>query len=181
MASTPFRLLVEAAGSPRQPYGAAENRIPAANSTELCGRRMPLPACRRSGHVVAPYAPQSYRMYHSALPRHPIILIPTRLAATRLPRKPLADIAGSPMILHVWRRAVAAELGPVVVASGDREIADIVEREGGRAVLTEPALPTLPVPRARFISRRRSCRGARGRITSISGSTPIAAPRWSAL
>jgi len=103
---------------------------------------MPLPACRRSGHVVAPYAPELYRMYHSALPQHPIILIPTRLAAARLPRKPLADIAGSPMILHVWRRAVAAELGPVVVASGDREIADIVEREGGRAVLTEPDLPT---------------------------------------
>src|SRR5437588_644778 len=81
-------------------------------------------------------------MYHSALPQHPIILIPTRLAAARLPRKPLADIAGSPMILHVWRRAVAADLGPVVVASGDREIADIVEREGGRAVLTEPDLPT---------------------------------------
>src|SRR5438477_11416566 len=81
-------------------------------------------------------------MYHSALPQHPIILIPTRLAAARLPRKPLADIAGSSMILHVWRRAVAAELGPVVVASGDREIADIVEREGGRAVLTEPDLPT---------------------------------------
>src|SRR5438477_224562 len=99
MASTPFRLLVEAAGSPRQPYGAAENRIPAVNSTELCRRIMPLPACRRSGHVVAPYAPELYRMYHSALPQHPIILIPTRLAAARLPRKPLADIAGSPMIL----------------------------------------------------------------------------------
>jgi 3-deoxy-manno-octulosonate cytidylyltransferase (CMP-KDO synthetase) len=81
-------------------------------------------------------------MSHSALPQHPIILIPTRLAAARLPRKPLADIAGSPMILHVWRRAVAAGLGPVVVASGDREIADIVEREGGRAVLTDPDLPT---------------------------------------
>ena len=81
-------------------------------------------------------------MYHSAAPKSPIILIPTRLAAARLPRKPLADIAGSPMILHVWRHAVAAEIGPVVVASGDREIADIVEREGGRAVLTDPDLPT---------------------------------------
>ena len=81
-------------------------------------------------------------MYHSAAPKSPIILIPTRLAAARLPRKPLADIAGSPMILHVWRHAVAAEVGPVVVASGDREIADIVEREGGRAVLTDPDLPT---------------------------------------
>src|SRR3954463_9579386 len=142
MASTPFRLLVEAAGSPRQPYGAAENRIPAVNSTELCRRIMPLPACRRSGHVVAPYAPELYRMYHSALPQHPIILIPTRLAAARLPRKPLADIAGSPMILHVWRRAVAAEIGPVVVASGDEAIAEVVERAGGRAIVTDPDLPT---------------------------------------
>jgi 3-deoxy-manno-octulosonate cytidylyltransferase (CMP-KDO synthetase) len=81
-------------------------------------------------------------MYHSAAPKNPIILIPTRLAAARLPRKPLADIAGAPMILHVWRHAVAAEVGPVVVASGDREIADIVEREGGRTVLTDPDLPT---------------------------------------
>jgi len=83
-----------------------------------------------------------FRMYHSAAPKNPIVMIPTRLAAARLPRKPLADIAGSPMILHVWRHAVAAEVGPVVVASGDREIADIVEREGGRAVLTDPDLPT---------------------------------------
>jgi 3-deoxy-manno-octulosonate cytidylyltransferase (CMP-KDO synthetase) len=78
----------------------------------------------------------------SALPRNPIVLIPTRLAATRLPNKPLAEIAGAPMIVHVWRRAVAAEIGPVVVASGDREIVDIIERQGGRAVMTEPELPT---------------------------------------
>jgi 3-deoxy-manno-octulosonate cytidylyltransferase (CMP-KDO synthetase) len=78
----------------------------------------------------------------SALPQNPIILVPTRLAATRLPNKPLAEIAGEPMIVHVWRRAVAAEIGPVVVASGDREIVDVVERQGGRAVLTDPELPT---------------------------------------
>lgn len=73
---------------------------------------------------------------------NPIVVIPTRLAATRLPNKPLAEIAGAPMILHVWRRAVAAEIGPVFVACGNREIADIVERAGGRAVLTDPDLPT---------------------------------------
>ena len=61
----------------------------------------------------------------SAAPRNPIVMIPTRLAATRLPNKPLADIAGAPMIVHVWRRAVAAEIGPVVVACGDREIAEV--------------------------------------------------------
>ncbi|HEV2336129.1 MAG TPA: 3-deoxy-manno-octulosonate cytidylyltransferase [Stellaceae bacterium] len=69
-------------------------------------------------------------------------MIPARLAASRLPNKPLALIAGVPMIVHVWRRAVAAGVGPVVVACGDRGIADAIEREGGRAVLTNPALPT---------------------------------------
>ena len=72
----------------------------------------------------------------------PIVLIPARLAATRLPNKPLAEIAGVPMIVHVWRRAVAAAVGPVVVACGDRAIAETVERAGGRAVMTDPALPT---------------------------------------
>ena len=69
-------------------------------------------------------------------------MIPARLAATRLPNKPLAEIAGAPMIVHVWRRAVAAGVGPVVVACGDREIVDIIERQGGRAVMTDPDLPT---------------------------------------
>ncbi|HXC29492.1 MAG TPA: 3-deoxy-manno-octulosonate cytidylyltransferase [Stellaceae bacterium] len=75
-------------------------------------------------------------------PQNPIVLIPSRLASTRLPQKPLADIAGAPMIVHVWRRAVAAELGPVVVACGDREIAEAIEAAGGRAVMTDPDLPT---------------------------------------
>ena len=78
----------------------------------------------------------------AALPRTPIVLIPARLAATRLPGKPLADIAGAPMIVHVWRRAVAAGVGPVAVACGDPEIAAAVERAGGRAVLTDPRHPT---------------------------------------
>ena len=72
----------------------------------------------------------------------PIVVIPARLAATRLPNKPLAEIAGVPMIVHVWRCAVAAAIGPVVVACGDNAIAETIEREGGRAVLTDPALPT---------------------------------------
>jgi 3-deoxy-manno-octulosonate cytidylyltransferase (CMP-KDO synthetase) len=78
----------------------------------------------------------------SAAPQNPIVMIPARLAAARLPNKPLADIAGAPMIVHVWRRAVAAGVGPVVVACGDREIVDVIEREGGRAVMTDPELPT---------------------------------------
>ena len=65
-----------------------------------------------------------------------IIIIPARMAASRLPNKPLADIAGKPMIQHVWERAVAADLAPVYVATDDRSIADVIEQAGGKAVLT---------------------------------------------
>jgi 3-deoxy-manno-octulosonate cytidylyltransferase (CMP-KDO synthetase) len=73
---------------------------------------------------------------------NPIILIPARLASTRLPDKPLADIAGVPMIVRVWKQAVAADVGPVVVAAAEHVIAVAVERAGGRAVMTDPALPS---------------------------------------
>jgi 3-deoxy-manno-octulosonate cytidylyltransferase (CMP-KDO synthetase) len=69
-------------------------------------------------------------------------MIPARLASTRLPGKPLAPIAGEPRIVHVWRRATAAAVGPVVVCCGDREIAAAVEAAGGTAALTDPDLPT---------------------------------------
>jgi 3-deoxy-manno-octulosonate cytidylyltransferase (CMP-KDO synthetase) len=72
----------------------------------------------------------------------PIVIIPARLAARRLPGKPLADIAGEPMIVHVLRRAEEAAVGPVVVACAEREIADAVERAGGQAVLTRPDHPS---------------------------------------
>jgi 3-deoxy-manno-octulosonate cytidylyltransferase (CMP-KDO synthetase) len=65
-----------------------------------------------------------------------VIIIPARMAATRLPGKPLADIAGRPMIAHVLDRAVAAGLGPVYVATDSSDIAAVVERAGGRAVMT---------------------------------------------
>ena len=66
----------------------------------------------------------------------PIVLIPARLAATRLPDKPLADILGEPMIVHVWRRAVEAGIGPVAVATDAPAIAEAVRQAGGEAVLT---------------------------------------------
>jgi 3-deoxy-manno-octulosonate cytidylyltransferase (CMP-KDO synthetase) len=72
----------------------------------------------------------------------PIVLIPARMAATRLPGKPLADISGLPMIVRVLRQAEAANIGPVAVAAGDPEIVAAVEAAGGRAVLTDPALPS---------------------------------------
>jgi 3-deoxy-manno-octulosonate cytidylyltransferase (CMP-KDO synthetase) len=65
-----------------------------------------------------------------------LIVIPSRLGATRLPRKPLADIAGEPMIVPVWRRAAEAGAGEVVVATDTPEIAAAVEAAGGRAVIT---------------------------------------------
>ena len=65
-----------------------------------------------------------------------LILIPARMAATRLPGKPLADIAGLPMIVHVLRRAEGAAVGPVVVATNSPQIATAVEKAGGRAVMT---------------------------------------------
>jgi 3-deoxy-manno-octulosonate cytidylyltransferase (CMP-KDO synthetase) len=70
--------------------------------------------------------------------RDVLILIPARMASTRLPGKPLADIAGAPMIVHVLRRAQAAAIGPVAVATDSPEIAACVEKAGGRAVMTRP-------------------------------------------
>ena len=65
-----------------------------------------------------------------------VILIPARMASIRLPGKPLADIAGEPMIVHVWRRAMAAKLGRVFVATDAPAIAEAVEQRGGAAVMT---------------------------------------------
>lgn len=107
------------------------------NSIELCGFRQTYEPGMLSLPVSLPGP-----IVTNAAPTNPIVMIPARLAATRLPNKPLADIAGAPMIVHVWRRAVAAAVGPVVVACGDAAIAEVIERAGGRAVLTDPDLPT---------------------------------------
>lgn len=71
-----------------------------------------------------------------------LIVIPARMASTRLPGKPLADINGRPMIVHVLERALEAALGRVVVAAGDQDIADAVQAHGGEAVLTRPDHPS---------------------------------------
>ena len=73
---------------------------------------------------------------------NPIVAIPARLAATRLPDKPLAELNGEPMIVQVWRRAMEADIGPVVVAAADPVIAEAIGDAGGRAVMTDPALPS---------------------------------------
>jgi 3-deoxy-manno-octulosonate cytidylyltransferase (CMP-KDO synthetase) len=73
---------------------------------------------------------------------NPVILIPARLASTRLPNKPLADIAGLPMIVHVLNRARESGLGPVAVACAEPAIAEVVTAAGGQAILTDPNLPS---------------------------------------
>jgi 3-deoxy-manno-octulosonate cytidylyltransferase (CMP-KDO synthetase) len=72
----------------------------------------------------------------------PVVIIPARMASSRLPGKPLADIGGVPMIVRVWAQAMKAGIGPVIVACAEDEIADAVERAGGHAVLTHPDLPS---------------------------------------
>ena len=72
----------------------------------------------------------------------PIVIIPARMAASRLPGKPLAVIGGKPMIVRVLERARAAAVGEVVVAAGDAAIVAAIEAAGGRAVLTPPDLPS---------------------------------------
>ncbi|AMJ63282.1 3-deoxy-manno-octulosonate cytidylyltransferase [Bosea sp. PAMC 26642] len=72
----------------------------------------------------------------------PLILIPARMRATRLPGKPLADIHGEAMIVRVWRRAVAAGIGPVAVATDFPGICAAIEAAGGRAVMTRDDHPS---------------------------------------
>jgi 3-deoxy-manno-octulosonate cytidylyltransferase (CMP-KDO synthetase) len=71
-----------------------------------------------------------------------LILIPARMASSRLPGKPLADIVGQPMIAHVLRKAAAAKVGPVVVATDEEIIATAVEKAGGRAIMTRADHPS---------------------------------------
>jgi 3-deoxy-manno-octulosonate cytidylyltransferase (CMP-KDO synthetase) len=87
------------------------------------------------------YQDPTLREVNSMTTTNPIILIPSRMAAVRLPNKPLADIHGEPMVVHVWRRGMAANVGPVVVACCGPEIEGVVKQAGGQAVITDPDLP----------------------------------------
>jgi len=73
---------------------------------------------------------------------NPIIIVPARLASTRLPGKPLADILGKPMIVHVLDRAAEADCGPVLCAAAETEIASVVEAAGYGVQLTDPDHPS---------------------------------------
>jgi 3-deoxy-manno-octulosonate cytidylyltransferase (CMP-KDO synthetase) len=73
---------------------------------------------------------------------NPIVLIPARMNAARLPGKPLADIHGAPMIVHVWRRAREADIGPVWVATDDPRVMEAVVSSGGKAIMTHSDHPS---------------------------------------
>ena len=75
-------------------------------------------------------------------PSNTLIVIPARMQSSRLPGKPLADICGEPMIVHVWRRACEAGAGQVLVAAASNEIANAIRKAGGDAILTTPSLPS---------------------------------------
>ncbi|MEK9683407.1 MAG: 3-deoxy-manno-octulosonate cytidylyltransferase [Rhodospirillaceae bacterium] len=74
--------------------------------------------------------------------KNPIIIIPARMGSSRLPGKPLADLNGQAMVIHVMRRAEQSGVGPVYIAAAEQEIVDAVIVAGGNAILTDPDLPS---------------------------------------
>lgn len=105
---------------------------------------------------------------------NPLIMIPARMAATRLPNKPLALIGDTPMIVRAYRQAEASGL-PVVVAAGDPEIVEAVEAAGGRAVLTDPALPS-GSDRIRAAVDAIDPEGDFDAVINVQGDMPFASP-----
>lgn len=107
---------------------------------------------------------------------NPIILIPARMASTRLPDKPLADIAGEPMIVHVLRRAEEAAIGPVVVATDTAAVAEAVERAGGRAVMTRAGHES-GSDRIHEALETIDPQGRHDIVVNVQGDLPTIAPR----
>ena len=108
-------------------------------------------------------------------PANPIILIPARLQSQRLPDKPLADIAGAPMIVHVMRRAEEAALGRVVVACAEPEIADAVTAAGGETMLTRPDHPSGSDRIYEALSRL-DADGRHDAVINVQGDLPTLVP-----
>jgi 3-deoxy-manno-octulosonate cytidylyltransferase (CMP-KDO synthetase) len=126
--------------------------------------RRPAKAAQRRPPLFRVEAPQIMK---------PLIVIPARMAATRLPGKPLADIAGKSMIVRMVELADRTGLGPVVVAAGDPEIVAAVEAAGGRAVLTDPALPS---GTDRVFAALKAVGGDHDVIVNLQGDMPTIAP-----
>eukprot|EP01042_Synura_sphagnicola_P025701 gene25701-33046_t len=106
---------------------------------------------------------------------NPLILIPARMQATRLPGKPLADILGEPMIVRVWRRAIEARVRDVIVATDDERILAAIEQAGGRAVMTSPAHQT-GSDRIKEAADIVDPKGEHGIIVNVQGDFPTLAP-----
>jgi len=103
------------------------------------------------------------------------VVVPARLASARLPGKPLAEIAGEAMIVHVWRRAVEAGCGDVYVAVCDREVAAAVEAAGGRVCWTAPDLPSGSDRIAAAVAELDPQR-TYGIVVNLQGDLPTIAP-----
>lgn len=106
---------------------------------------------------------------------NPLIVIPARMASTRLPGKPLADIHGEPMIVQVWRRATEAQAGPVIVACAEEAIAEAVTKAGGIAILTDPDLPSGSDRVWQAVSRH-DPEGRHSVIVNVQGDLPTLDP-----
>jgi len=119
----------------RTPCAGLITRFPGGLATRISGRRL-IPFAAQPVPAVIGRIPQVKSAIKAM--SDPIVLVPARLGSTRLPGKPLADIHGEPMIVHVWRRACEAGIGPVLVAGDAPEIIEAVQKAGGQAVLTRP-------------------------------------------
>ncbi len=106
----------------------------------------------------------------------PLVVIPARMAATRLPNKPLADINGKPMIVHVWERAIESGVGPVIVATDSPEIAAVVEKAGGHAVMTRADHPS-GSDRVHEAAETFDPEGRHDVIVNLQGDFPTIDPR----
>lgn len=102
---------------------------------------------------------------------NPLVLIPARMASTRLPGKPLADIAGRPMILHVLDCARAAGIGPVAVAACDEEVAEVVRGAGGMVAMTGPELRS-GSDRVHAAARLLDPHGSHDVVVNLQGDLP---------
>jgi 3-deoxy-manno-octulosonate cytidylyltransferase (CMP-KDO synthetase) len=109
------------------------------------------------------------------VPSKTLIVIPARMQASRLPGKPLADIHGVPMIVHVWRRAVASNCGDVIVATDSLEIAGAVAKAGGEAILTR-ADHVSGSDRVYEAIIKKDPTGAAGIIVNLQGDLPTLDP-----
>lgn len=106
---------------------------------------------------------------------NPIILIPARMASERLPGKPLADIGGRPMIVHVLDRCREASVGRVVVACCEAAVRDAVTAAGGEAVMTSPDLPS-GSDRVHAALRIVDPEGHHGAVLNVQGDLPTIPP-----